>query len=164
MKKRPDKSGLFSSINHFQLLMGRSRFVLTRSRKSLPGLKWGTNFPDKATASPVFGFLPMRGGRKCREKLPNPRISIRSPEDNELLINSSRCLTASSTSLGRKCFCFRPIPSINSDFVIAKINSPTGCVGYFPKSIPTQVSDLPEIFALSKSPRLVPAPLDSESD
>ena len=51
----------------------------TRSRRSLPGLKCGTYLPAKPTDSPVFGLRPIRGARKCSEKLPNPRISMRSP-------------------------------------------------------------------------------------
>ena len=57
-----------------------SRASLTRSRSSFPGLKCGTCFPASATASPVLGLRPRRGGRKCSEKLPKPRISIRSPD------------------------------------------------------------------------------------
>ncbi|KAG0942963.1 hypothetical protein G6F31_014790 [Rhizopus arrhizus] len=37
--------------------------LLTRSRSSLPGLKWGTCLPGRATDSPVFGLRPRRGGR-----------------------------------------------------------------------------------------------------
>ncbi len=41
-----------------------SRWILsTRSRNSLPGLKWGTYLPDSATESPVLGLRPRRGGR-----------------------------------------------------------------------------------------------------
>ena len=46
-----------------QFLIGKSRLALTRSRRSLPGLKCGTCFPGSATDSPVFGFRPMRGAR-----------------------------------------------------------------------------------------------------
>ena len=35
----------------------------TRSRSSLPGLKCGTCLSGTCTESPVFGFLPTRGGR-----------------------------------------------------------------------------------------------------
>src|SRR5690606_34402890 len=39
---------------HRQLLIGRLRLWLTRSLRSLPGLKCGTYLPASATASPVF--------------------------------------------------------------------------------------------------------------
>ncbi len=42
---------------------GNGTTALTRSRNSLPGLKCGTCFPGKATASPVLGLRPVRGGR-----------------------------------------------------------------------------------------------------
>src|SRR5579863_3350694 len=102
-----------------QSRMGRSAPLLTRSRRSLPGLKCGTYLPASATASPVFGLRPWRGGRKCSEKLPNPRISMRSPCDSESLMISSICLSASSTSFAGRCFCFAVMISINSDFVMA---------------------------------------------
>jgi len=99
-------------------LIGKWRLELTRSRKSLPGLKCGTYLPDRATASPVLGLRPIRGGRKCNEKLPNPRISMRSPLARASLIKSRRCLTANSTSLAGRCFCLRAITSMSSDLVI----------------------------------------------
>src|SRR4029078_9364325 len=40
-----------------------STIAFTRSRNSLPGLKCGTCLPGSATAEPVFGLRPMRGGR-----------------------------------------------------------------------------------------------------
>src|ERR1700683_3250396 len=101
-----------------QSRIGRSAPSLTRSRRSLPGLKCGTCLPASATASPVFGLRPCRGGRKCSEKLPNPRISIRSPVASASLMISSSCLTASSTSLAGKCFCLAEMISMSSDFVI----------------------------------------------
>src|SRR3984957_11885989 len=102
-----------------QSRIGRSAPLLTRSRRSLPGLKCGTYLPASATASPVFGLRPWRGGRKCSEKLPKPRISIRSPWASESLMISSICFRASSTSLAGRCFCFAVMISISSDFVMA---------------------------------------------
>lgn len=104
--------------------MGKSWLAFTRSRRSFPGLKCGTYLPDNETASPVFGLRPIRGGRKCKEKLPNPLISMRSPLASASLIRSRRCLTASSTSLDGRCFCLREIASISSDFVILPIAVP----------------------------------------
>lgn len=40
-----------------------SRLSFTRSRISLPGLKWGTNLPSSSTDSPVLGLRPVRGAR-----------------------------------------------------------------------------------------------------
>src|ERR1700742_3623982 len=98
--------------------MGLSAPSLTRSRRYLPGLKCGTDLPDRATASPVFGLRPWRGGRKCSEKLPNPRRSMRSPWESASLMISRICFSASSTSLAGRCFCFAVMISISSDFVI----------------------------------------------
>src|SRR5690349_9799780 len=98
--------------------MGRSAPSFTRSRRSLPGLKCGTYLPDSATASPVLGLRPCRGGRKCSEKEPKPRISMRSPADKASLMISRICLSASSTSLAGRCFCFAVMISMSSDFVI----------------------------------------------
>src|SRR5262249_44864430 len=97
--------------------MGRSAPSLTRSRRSLPGLKCGTYFPDNATASPVLGLRPWRGGRKCSEKLPKPRISMRSPWESASLMISSICFSASSTSLAGRCFCLAVLISMSSDLV-----------------------------------------------
>src|ERR1700722_19603568 len=102
-----------------QSRIGRSAPLFTRSRRSLPGLKCGTYLPASATASPVFGLRPWRGGRKCSEKLPKPRISIRSPWASESLMISSICFSASSTSFAGRCFCFAVMISISSDFVMA---------------------------------------------
>src|SRR5690606_30417233 len=93
--------------------------ALTRSRSSFPGLIWGTYLPGRATDSPVLGLRPMRGGRKCREKLPKPRISMRSPWVRALLIISSRVLTARSTSSAFRWAWRRASTSINSDLVIS---------------------------------------------
>src|SRR6185312_9797526 len=98
--------------------MGLSAPSLTRSRRSLPGLKCGTYLPERATASPVLGLRPCRGGRKCSEKLPNPRISMRSPCESASLMISSICFNASSTSFAGRCFCFAVMISMSSDFVI----------------------------------------------
>src|SRR6185437_7359144 len=104
-----------------QSRMGLSAPSLTRSLRSFPGLKCGTYFPDKATASPVLGLRPCRGGLKCRQKLPNPRISIRSPVDRESLMISRICFSASSTSFEGRCFCFAVMISMSSDFVMFEI-------------------------------------------
>src|ERR1700721_2756279 len=107
--------------------MGRSAPSLTRSRRSLPGLKCGTYLPDRATASPVLGLRPWRGGRKCSEKLPNPRISMRSPCESASLMISSICFSASSTSFAGRCFCFAVMISMSSDFVMARPSCGGAC-------------------------------------
>src|SRR5215468_6402642 len=91
---------------------------MTRSRRSLPGLKCGTCLPESATASPVFGLRPWRGGLKCSEKLPKPRISMRSPCDSASLMISRICFNASSTSFAGRCFCLAVMISMSSDFVM----------------------------------------------
>src|SRR5688500_13537893 len=100
--------------------MGRSAPSLTRSRRSLPGLKCGTYLPDSATASPVLGLRPCLDGRKCSENEPKPRISMRSPADRASLMISRLCLSASSTSLAGRCFCFAVMISMSSDFVMGR--------------------------------------------
>ena len=47
---------------------------------------------------PVLGLRAARAGRKCSEKLPKPRISMRPPAARHAVICSSITLTASSTS------------------------------------------------------------------
>ena len=90
---------------------------LTCSRNSLPGLKCGTYLPFKLTDSPVLGLRPTLGFRKCSEKLPKPRISIRLPLASSWLIFSSKPFTANSTSLRSRCLWLRDKDSIKSDFV-----------------------------------------------
>src|SRR6195256_5094561 len=114
-RPRPNGPAQWASV---QSLMGRSAPSFTRSRKSFPGLKCGTYLPDNATASPVFGLRPWRGGRKCSEKLPKPRISMRSPCESASLMISGICFSASSTSLAGRCFCFAVMISMSSDLVM----------------------------------------------
>jgi len=97
--------------------------AFTRSRNSLPGLKCGTYFPARATGSPVFGLRPIRGGRKRREKLPNPRISIRAPAANASVMCRSTALTASSTSSPSRWGCCLVRRSISSDFVTVRVST-----------------------------------------
>src|SRR5579863_1350997 len=101
-----------------QSRIGRSAPSLTRSRRSLPGLKCGTCLPESATASPVLGLRPWRGGRKCSEKLPKPRISMRSPCERASLMISRICFSASSTSFAGRCFCLAVMVSMSSDLVM----------------------------------------------
>lgn len=96
--------------------------LFTRSRNSFPGLKCGTYLPESATDSPVFGLRPMRGGRKCSEKLPKPRISIRLPVDSFCAICSIKVFTDNSTSLYGSWGWRLEIRSINSDFVILPVS------------------------------------------
>src|SRR5882724_2628509 len=132
-----------------QSRMGRSAPSLTRSRKSFPGLKCGTYLPDNATASPVFGLRPWRGGRKCSEKLPKPRISMRSPCESASLMISSICFSASSTSLAGRCFCFAVMISMSSDFVTS--------LPVLMRSMQSSHQSRSEpICSFSRSPRLVP--------
>ena len=107
--------------NAFAAVAGMSSSSsFTRSRRSLPGLKCGTYLPASATVSPVLGLRPWRGGRKCRLKLPKPRISMRCPCARASLMISRICLTASSTSFAGKCPCFAAMSSISSDFVMLR--------------------------------------------
>src|SRR6476660_1503503 len=70
--------------------------LLIRSFSSLPGLKYGTFFGGTSTLSPVFGFRPLRGSRRRRRKLPNPRSSIFSPRcsASTMLLNTVSTMTS----------------------------------------------------------------------
>src|SRR5690606_35306362 len=94
----------------------------TRSRSCLPGLKCGTYFAGRDTGSPDLGLRPTRGGRKCSEKLPNPRISMRSPLERVCAMYSRIVLTASSTSLYASCAWRLASASISSDLVMFAIS------------------------------------------
>src|SRR5580658_6592867 len=123
--------------------MGRSAPLLTRSRRSLPGLKCGTYLPASATASPVFGLRPWRGGRKCSEKLPKPRISMRSPCDRASLMISRICFSASSTSLAGRCFCLAVMTSISSDLVMRVLcRTPSRASVSLPGTVSAAIADL----------------------
>src|SRR5688572_10022779 len=52
--------------------------------------------------------------------MPNPRISMRSPCASASLMISRICLSASSTSLAGRCFCFAVMISMSSDFVMGR--------------------------------------------
>jgi hypothetical protein len=101
------QSDLIIATNHLGLwrklgpdICTEAQSMLTRSRSSFPGLKWGTYLAGTITALPVLGLRPFRGGRWLRLKLPNPRISARPPSAS-VLANSSRIVRiVSSMSLG----------------------------------------------------------------
>jgi hypothetical protein len=64
----------------------------------LPTVKNGVFLAGTNTLSPVFGFRPSRDSRVLTMKLPNPRISIRSPWAIASVMLSKMLLTTSSTS------------------------------------------------------------------
>src|ERR1700730_18670035 len=70
-----------------------------------------------STRVPVFGLRPTRGWRCRVRKLPNPRISILSPERNDRTMLSNIASTITSESL-RVISTTRETSSINSAFVI----------------------------------------------
>src|SRR5438309_723200 len=76
-----------------------------------------------STRVPVFGLRPTRGCRWRVRKLPNPRISILSPERRERTMLSKIASTMTSESL-RVISTTRETSSINSAFVIILLNSP----------------------------------------
>ena len=73
-------------------------FASTRSRNSLPALKWGMLFAGTRTSSPVFGLRAARGALRFRLKLPKPRISTRSPMANAAPSASKTTLMACAQS------------------------------------------------------------------
>src|SRR5262245_37325231 len=72
------------------------------SFSSLPGLKYGTFFGGTSTLSPVFGLRPLRGSRRRRRKLPNPRSSIFSPR-----CSASMMLLNTVSTITSECFLVR---------------------------------------------------------
>src|SRR3989440_641416 len=108
--------------------IGRLAPAFIRSRRSLPGLLCGACSTPLASAYPVLGLRPWRGGRKCSEKLPKPRISMRSPCDSASLMISRICFSASPTSFAGRCFCLAVMISMSSDLVMRSALSGTDLV------------------------------------
>src|SRR5688500_18891279 len=75
---------------------------IMRSFSSFPGLKYGTFFGGTSTLSPVFGLRPLRGSRRRRRKLPNPRSSIFSPR-----CSASMMLLNTVSTMISECFLVR---------------------------------------------------------
>src|ERR1039458_6621237 len=92
--------------------------LFTTSFNSLLGLKYGIFFAGTSTRAPVFGLRPIRGCLWRVRKLPNPRISILSPERRERTILSKIASTITSDSF-RVISTTREPSSIRSAFVIA---------------------------------------------
>src|ERR1035441_3502319 len=74
--------------------------LFTTSFSSLLGLKYGIFFAGTSTRAPVFGLRPIRGCLWRVRKLPNPRISILSPERRERTMLSKIASTMTSDSFG----------------------------------------------------------------
>src|SRR5271155_6025009 len=74
-----------------------------------------------STRAPVLGFRPTRGCRCRVRKLPNPRISILSPERSDFTMLSKMASTITSESL-RVISTTRETSSINSAFVICALS------------------------------------------
>lgn len=68
--------------------------------------------------SPVLGLRPMRGLRRCREKLPKPRISILVLVDKTSLIWLTMQFIAISTSLLGRLVSLHDKDAISFDLVI----------------------------------------------
>src|SRR4051794_10267379 len=81
---------------------GVSGSRLISSFSSLPGLKYDTFFGGTSTLSPVFGLRPLRGSRRRRRKLPNPRSSIFSPR-----CSASMMLLNTVSTMTSECFFVR---------------------------------------------------------
>src|SRR5581483_5423308 len=92
--------------------------VFTTSFNSLLGLKYGIFFAGTSTRAPVLGLRPIRGCRCLVRKLPNPRISILSPERRERTMLSKIASTMTSDSF-RVISTTRETSSIRSAFVIS---------------------------------------------
>src|SRR6202030_4351427 len=73
-------------------------FGFTESRSSFDGLKNGTRLAGTSTFAPVFGLRPVRALRCRVRKLPNPRISILSPDFRAPMTASKRVSTITSPS------------------------------------------------------------------
>src|SRR5262249_4046307 len=92
--------------------------LFTTSLSSLLGLKYGIFLAGTSTRAPVLGLRPIRGWRWRVRKLPNPRISILSPERRERTILSKIASTMTSDSF-RVISTTRETSSIRSALVIA---------------------------------------------
>src|ERR1035437_370120 len=92
--------------------------LFTTSFSSLLGLKYGIFFAGTSTRAPVFGLRPIRGCLWRVRKLPNPRISILSPDRRDRTILSKIASTMTSDSF-RVISTTRETSSIRSAFVIA---------------------------------------------
>jgi hypothetical protein len=95
----------------------------------MPGLKWGTDFSGTSTDSPVFGLRPLRGGRVCTVKLPNPRISILLRFAN--LVASVSRITFTDTSTSCRLNCEKSFAMLDISSVRVMNNS----LGGMPKAI-----------------------------
>src|SRR5690348_2419751 len=92
--------------------------LFTTSLSSLLGLKYGIFLAGTSTRAPVLGLRPIRGCLCRVRKLPNPRISILSPERRERTILSKMASTMTSDSF-RVISTTRETSSIRSAFVIS---------------------------------------------
>src|SRR3954466_9747246 len=101
---------------------GASASRLISSFSSLPGLKYGTFFGGTSTLSPVLGLRPLRGSRRRKRKLPNPRSSIFSPR-----CNASMMLLKTVSTMTSECFFVksetRETSSTSSAFVMLPLFS-----------------------------------------
>src|SRR5215813_12574444 len=92
--------------------------LFTTSFNSLLGLKYGIFLAGTSTRAPVLGLRPIRGWRCRVRKLPNPRISILSPERRERTMLSKMASTMTSDSF-LVISTTRETSSIRSALVIA---------------------------------------------
>ena len=91
----------------------------------LAWLEVGCVSRGKRNGGPVFGLRATRAARKCSEKLPKPRISMRPPAARHAAMCSSITLAASPTSRLASSDCLCATRSINCDFVISpRIRAP----------------------------------------
>jgi len=78
-------------------------YELILSWSCFPTLKWGTCFAGIWTGSHVLGFLPVLASCCLTLKMPNTRISTRSPRASVSIIPSNRWSTMISASFWVRC-------------------------------------------------------------
>jgi hypothetical protein len=83
------------------------KLLFSRSRISLPGLKWGCSFAGTTMLVPLPGFRPGRPRLARTLNAPMPRNSTRSPRTMAAVISSMMVLTIFSASPRRRRS-FRP--------------------------------------------------------
>lgn len=93
--------------------------MFSRSRSSLPGLKWGTRLDSTFTDAPVRGLRPIRESRPRVENAPKPRSSTRPPSASLSEMDSRMVATTRSASRWPRCGLASAIFCTSSDLIMS---------------------------------------------
>jgi hypothetical protein len=111
--------GVEPRLTTFISAYGQCLPASTRSLRSFPDLKKGTDFASTATAAPLRGLRLTRGSRRLTVKAPKPRSSTRSPRASAPVMPAKMVATMVSTSSPRSCGLAAASSAISSDLVNA---------------------------------------------